>query len=141
VGERQNVERIGRIYEAFAYRDIGYILDQLRDEVRWVSHFEPVVPWSGDYSGKRNVPRFFAAIDTSVEVTSFVPGEFVAQGRTVVSLGQFSCRVRATGKAALTHWVFVWKFREGLVFSFDQFHDRALVDAFCRPKSLADGGE
>ncbi len=131
MGERQNVERIGRIYEAFGRGDVGYIVDQLRDEVRWVSHFEPVVPWSGDYSGRRNVPRFFAAIDRSVEVTAFVPGEFVAQGRTVVSLGQFGCRVRATGKAALTRWVLVWKLREGLVFSFDQFHDRALLEAFC----------
>ena len=125
-----NVTLIGRIYEAFGRGDIGYIIDQLTDDVRWVSHLEPIVPWSGDYSGKTNVPKFFEAIANSVQTTAFTPHEFIAQADTVVSTGDYGCTVNTTGKAALTPWVFIWKLRDGRVTSYEQFHDPALADAF-----------
>jgi ketosteroid isomerase-like protein len=130
MSEAQNVETVGKIYEAFGRGDIPYIIDQLLEDVRWVSHFESVVPWAGDYSGKARVQKFFDAIGGSVDVTAFTPREFVAQGDTVVSLGEFGCRVRSTGKSALTRWVFIWKFREGRVYSYEQFHDPAIAAAF-----------
>ena len=130
MSEQQNVERVGRIYEAFGRGDIGYIVDQVADDVQWTTHLEPVVPWAGDYSGRQNVPRFFDAIGQSVDVTAFTPGQMIAQGDTVVSLGEFGCRVRATGKSALTRWAFVWKFREGRVTSYEQFHDPTIATAF-----------
>jgi ketosteroid isomerase-like protein len=130
VPEQQNIQTITKMYEAFGQGNIPYIIDQLTDDVRWVSRFEPIVPWAGDFSGKKEVPRFFQAIGDSVDVTAFNPHEFVAQGDTVVSLGEFGCRVRATGKSALTPWVFIWKFRDGRVSSYEQFHDPAIADAF-----------
>jgi uncharacterized protein len=130
MSEQQNVERVGKIYEAFGRGDVGYILDQLADDVRWQTHLQPEVPWSGDYSGKGKVGKFFEAIANSVDVTAFRPGEFVAQGDSVVSVGEFGCRVRASGKSALTRWVFLWKFRDGRVASYEQFHDPAIAAAF-----------
>jgi ketosteroid isomerase-like protein len=44
------------LFEAFGRGDVPYILDQLTDDVHWVAHLDPSVPWSGDYSGKANVP-------------------------------------------------------------------------------------
>jgi ketosteroid isomerase-like protein len=126
----QSLEAVRKIYDAFGRGDIGYIIDQLADDVRWVSHFEPVVPWGGDFSGKKNVGRFFEAINQSVDVVSFTPGEYVTQGDTVVSLGTFGCRVKATGKSALTRWIFVWKLRGGKVADYEQFHDPAIAAAF-----------
>jgi ketosteroid isomerase-like protein len=128
--ESDNVTLIGRIYEAFGRGDIYYIIGQLSDDVRWVSHLEPIVPWSGDYSGKAKVPKFFEAIANSVQTTAFSPGEFIAQADTVVSTGDYGCTVNATGKTALTPWVFIWKVRDGKVASYEQFHDPALADAF-----------
>ena len=128
--ESDNVALIGRIYEAFGRGDIEYIIDQLSDDVRWVTHLEPIVPWSGDYSGRTNVPKFFDAIASSVETTSFTPHEFIAQGETVVSTGEYGCTVNATGKSSLTPWVFIWKLRDGKVASYEQFHDPALTEAF-----------
>ena len=130
MAESENVTLIGQIYEAFGRGDIGYIIDQLTDDVRWVSHLEPIVPWSGDYSGKTNVPKFFDAIANSVQTTAFTPQEFIAQADTVVSTGDYGCTVNATGKAALSPWVFIWKLRGGRVTSYEQFHDPALADAF-----------
>ena len=130
MSEKDNVARITKIYEAVGRGDIPAIIEQLTNDVRWVSHFEPVVPWAGDFSGKQSVPKFFAAIAGAGETTSFVPDEFIAQGDTVVSLGTFGFKVRATGKSALTRWVFIWKLREGRVCSYEQFHDPAIAAAF-----------
>jgi len=125
-----NVATITKIYEAFGKGEVPYIIDQLSDDVRWVSHLEPIVPWGGERSGKANVPSFFQAINDSVDVESFVPGEFIAEGDTVVSLGTFGCRVKATGKTANTAWVFIWKVQDGVVTSYEQFHDPEIADAF-----------
>jgi ketosteroid isomerase-like protein len=130
MSEQRNIETILEMYEAFGRGDVVFILTRLTDDVKWVSHFDSVVPWSGDFSGKDRVKGFFEAIFQSVDVEAFEPQELVANMDTVVSIGEFACRVRATGKRARTRWVFIWKFREGKVSSYEQFHDPALAEAF-----------
>ncbi len=130
MSNQANVDVVTKIYEAFGQGDIPYILDQIHDDVRWVTHFDPVVPWGGDRSGKASVPSFFQAINDSVDVLEFAPTEFVSDGGVVVSLGTFHCRVKATGKESKTQWVFIWKIRDGLVASYEQFHDPKIADAF-----------
>lgn len=130
MSEKDNVACIVKIYEAFGRGDVGFIVAQLTDDVRWVTHFDPVVPWAGDYSGKTSVPKFFAAIGGAVDVTRFDPQEFVAQGDTVVSIGEFGFSARTTGKAHLSRWVFIWKFRQGRIHDYEQFHDASIASAF-----------
>ncbi|HEU4680042.1 MAG TPA: nuclear transport factor 2 family protein [Terrimicrobiaceae bacterium] len=128
--EQQNIETIRELYAAFGRADVSFILTKLTDDVKWVSHFDGIVPWSGDFSGKDRVKAFFEAIFQSVDVEGFDPQEWVAKASTVVSIGEFACRVRATGKTARTRWVFLWKFRDDKVCSYEQFHDPALAEAF-----------
>lgn len=130
MSEQENVEVITRIYEAFGKGDIPFILEQLHDDVQWVVHQEDYVPTSGNWSSKAKVPGFFQAINDSMELSAFVPREFVAQGDTVVSIGDFDFKARGTGKSAQSKWVFVWKLRDGKVLSYEQFHDTALAAAF-----------
>lgn len=130
MSESDNVARVVKIYEAFGRGDVPFIIEQLTDDVRWTTHFDPVVPWSGNYHGKAAVPGFFAALAGAGDVTAFNPAEFVSQADTVVSTGEFGIRAKATGKTSLTRWVFIWKFREGRVCSYEQFHDPAIADAF-----------
>lgn len=126
------VETVKSLYDAFMRGDIGFIIDRLADDVRWVTHVESIVPWSGDKSGKTRVPEFFNAIAQAVDVLSFEAEQHVAEGDTVVSIGTFGCRVRATGKTSHTRWAFVWKIdiNSGKVTSYEQFHDPALANAF-----------
>ena len=126
----RNVETVKEIYAAFGKGDVAGIVAKLAGDVKWMTHCDAVVPWSGDFSGAARIPKFFAAIFESVDVEAFTPGDFVAEGDTVVSLGEFGCKVRATGKRSHTRWAFVWKFRDGRVASFEQFHDPALAAAF-----------
>jgi ketosteroid isomerase-like protein len=130
VSEQPNIETIREVYAAFGRGDVAFIVDKLTDDVRWVHHFDSVVPWGGDFSGKDRIPRFFEAIFQSVEVETFEPKEWIAEGDAVASLGEFGCRVRATGKQARTRWVFIWKFRDAKIPSYEQFYDPALAAAF-----------
>lgn len=127
---QQNVQTVQDAYSAFGRGDIPFILTKITDDVNWVSHMDSVIPWSGSFPGKECVPEFFEAIYKSVDVLAFVPKEHVAEGDTVVSIGEFECRNRANGKTAHTRWIFVWKFRDGLVCSYEQFHSPTLAEAF-----------
>jgi ketosteroid isomerase-like protein len=130
MNKQPNTETIQQVYAAFGRGDVAFIVDKLTDDVRWVSHFDSVVPWSGDFSGKDRIPRFFEAIFQSVDVEAFEPKEWIAEGDAVASLGEFGCRVRATGKQSRTRWVFIWKFRDAKICSYEQFHDPGLAAAF-----------
>jgi ketosteroid isomerase-like protein len=130
MSEQANTKTISDIYHAFGRGDIGFILAQLADDVRWVSRLDPEVPWAGDFSGKSRVGAFFEAIATHTETEAFEPQQNVAQGDTVVSLGEYACRVKKTGKRTRTRWAFVWKLKDGKVVSYEQFHDPALAEAF-----------
>jgi ketosteroid isomerase-like protein len=126
----ENARVVESLFEAFGRGDVAYILDQLVDDVHWVAHLDPSVPWSGDYSGKGNVPRFFQALGGSVEVTGHPVNQIVAQDDTVVALGDVSFSVRSTGKTGNSSWVYVWKLRDGKITGYDQFNDAGLAAAF-----------
>lgn len=127
---QQGIRVIEGLYALFQRGDVPGIVAQLTDDIRWVSHMESNVPWSGDFSGKHRVPQFFKAMFEALEVEAFVPREWVAQGDTVVSIGEFACRVRSTGKTSRTRWAFVWTLRDGKVCSYEQFHGPELAAAF-----------
>src|SRR6476646_8540218 len=128
--EIENTERVTSVLEAFGRGDVGYILDQLANDVRFTSHLDPAVPWAGEYSGKDNVARYFEALGGAVEVTDHAVNALVAQGDTVVAMGDVSFRVRETGKTGSSSWVYIWKLADGQVRSYDQYNDTGLTEAF-----------
>lgn len=128
--EIENTEQVTKIFEAFGRGDVAYILDQLADDVRFVSHLDPIVPWAGDYSGKDSVGGFFQALGSSIEVEDHPVTALVAQGDTVVATGDVRFVVRESGKAGSSKWVYVWKLANGKVKSYDQFNDPGLAEAF-----------
>lgn len=130
MSEHDNVQAVTKLYEAFGRGDIEYIIAQMTDDVRWLVHLDPVVPWAGDYSTKSKVGGFFAALNEAAETTGFTPGQFVAQGDTVVSMGEYAFKARASGTSSRGRWVFVWKLRDGKVYSYEQFHDASIAEPF-----------
>jgi uncharacterized protein len=126
----ENTERVTKVFEAFGRGDVAYILEQLADDVRFTSHLDPTVPWAGEYSGKDNVARYFEALGGAVEVIDHPVNALVAQGNTVVAMGDVTFRVRETGKAGSSSWVYIWKLANGEVQSYDQYNDTGLTDAF-----------
>jgi uncharacterized protein len=125
-----NAEQVRRIFEAFARGDVAYILDQLAEDARFVSHLDPIVPWAGEFKGTDDVAQFFQALGGSIEVMDHPVNEIVAQGDTVVATGTVTFQVRATGKSGSSSWVYIWKLVNGRVQSYDQFNDADLAEAF-----------
>src|SRR3989454_11236054 len=113
--EIENTDRVERIFEAFGRGDVAYILDQLADDARFVSHLDPIVPWAGEFSGRDNVARYFQALGGSVDVGDHPVNAVVAQGDTVVAMGDVSFSVRETGKIGSSSWVYIFKLANGEV--------------------------
>ena len=128
--EIENTERVAQVFEAFGRGDVQYILDQLASNVRFTSHLDPAVPWAGEYEGKDNVARYFEALGGAVEVTEHPVNALVADGDTVVAMGDVTFRVRETGKTGSSSWVYIWKLANGQVQSYDQYNDTGLAEAF-----------
>ena len=128
--EIDNTEQVMNIFEAFGRGDIPYILDQLSDDARFVSHLDPIVPWAGEFTGKDDVARFFQALGSSVEVSGHPVNDVITQGDTVVATGEVTFRVHATGKPGSSSWVYIFKLANGRVQSYDQYNDAGLAEAF-----------
>lgn len=105
-------------------------MNQLTDDIRRGTHIDSIVPWVGDFSGKDSVPAFFDAIFRNVDTELFEPREFIVQSDTIVSLGEYGCRVHYTGKRSRLRFAFIWKFRDAKVCSYEQFHGPELEAAF-----------
>ena len=55
-----------------------------------------------------------------------VPREFIADGATVVVLGEYSGTYRATGVSFKAPFAHVWKLKDGKAVSFQQYTDTAV---------------
>ena len=62
-----NIKTVQSLYEAFGRGDIGFILDQLTDDVDWASCPDSnIAPWRGIHRGKAEVPNFFKALGENI---------------------------------------------------------------------------
>jgi ketosteroid isomerase-like protein len=76
--------------------------------------------------------QVFARLGTEWHQFTAVPNEFVADGDTVVALGNYSGTYKGTGKSFTAPFVHVWKFRGAKVARFQQHTDTVLVQAAMR---------
>jgi ketosteroid isomerase-like protein len=124
-----------RMYDALGNGDTEAILAELADDVDWISVSEtpdPVVPWYGSYRGKDDVPRFFAAIVSSVDITEFTPLSTTSNDTDVMVAIRWTFTVRATGKSASLHMQHWWRFAGGKVVAVRTTEDtRLTAAAFC----------
>ncbi|MGD9891701.1 MAG: nuclear transport factor 2 family protein [Dehalococcoidia bacterium] len=102
------------LYVAFGRADVPAILALLAEDAE-LYHSGPadVLPWSMLYRGKAEWGRFFQDVGQAIEFTEFAPERFIAQGDTVVALGHFAGRARATGRPVASHWAMEWTFQDG----------------------------
>jgi ketosteroid isomerase-like protein len=72
---------------------------------------------------------YFQALGGAIEVTDHPVSGPVTQG-DVVAMGDVTFRVRETGRAGTSSWVYIWKLARGGIQSYDQFNDTGLAEAF-----------
>jgi hypothetical protein len=131
------IETIQTIYAAFARGDVPTILAHLAEDVDWEHDtFPNPIPWMQPLKGRAEVPTFFDALLSRVDIHVFTPTHFMADGLTVVDLVDLEMTVKATGKRIVERdEVHIWRLNEqGLVQRF-----RHRVDT--RQQALALQGE
>ena len=126
------IEAVQRMYAGLGRGDFDAIVAELADKVDWVSVSETGskdVPWYGKYCGKADVPRFFQAIGSNVDITEFTPLSFTSNDTDVMVALRWGITVRATGKSVtlpMQHW---FRFADGKVVSVLTAEDTAATAA------------
>jgi ketosteroid isomerase-like protein len=124
-------EIIRALYAAFAKGDVPGVLGALDEEVRWTE--AEGFPYGGTYVGPDAVlANVFAKLGSEWDGFSAVPHSFVAEGDTVVALGEYGGSYNATGKRFSAPFAHVWTLRDGKVVRFQQYTDTALAQAAMR---------
>lgn len=126
VAMNNHLDVVRSLYQAFAAGDIAAVLGALAADVHWTEAA------GGPYAGVSIGPdavlaNVFARIAADWDGYAVVPGEFVAQGSTVVALGEYSGTCKASGKFFTAAFAHVWKFDDGRIVSFQQHTDTALI--------------
>lgn len=120
-----HLETLRGIYRAFALGDIPSVLAALSPSVKWTEAAGG--PYGGVSIGPEAVlGNVFMKIGGEWEGFTALPGEFVADGATIVALGEYSGTYKATGKSFKAPFAHVWKFEDGKAISFHQHTDTAL---------------
>ncbi len=119
-------DAITNLYKAFARGDVPAVLAAFSPTIRWTE--AEGFPYGGTYIGPDAVlQNVFAKLGSEWDGYSAVPHELIASGDTVVALGEYSGRYKATGKSFKAPFVHVWKFAGEQVVSFRQHTDTAVV--------------
>jgi uncharacterized protein len=129
MSEQENTRVVQDAYQNMQKGDARAFLNLLANEVEWRLPAMEQVPFAGAWHGRQGVEKFFGAVAASQEMMEFQPDQFIAQGDTVVVLGCFVMRVKATGRISRSDWAHVWTLKRGEVAVFREYVDTAAVSA------------
>lgn len=133
MSESRNTQIVKDAYDAFKRGDIDSILAVLDDAVVWdaVKGAEGVMATAGTRRGRAEVGKFFSQVASTITFEAFEPREFVAQGDTVVAIGDYRGKATETGRPFSADWAMVFTIENGRIVRFREFTDSAaLVRAF-----------
>lgn len=124
MGEQENLAVVRRLYSGFEQGDIPGVLAQLSEDVVWTIPGTDASPVSGVFHGRDGVNEFFSKVLATFDIDGFAPGQFFADGDTVVVLGTEMAAPKGRPLAA-TDWVHVFKVRDGHIVEFREYFDTA----------------
>ena len=106
------IETVQQIYAAFGRGDVPAILQRLAEDVEWEYATGPgPIPWLQPLHGRDQVPKFFDALFSNIEITRFEVGKIFGDADTVVELLTLEHTARATGrKVQEIDEVHIWHF-------------------------------
>ena len=118
------VEILRKFYDKLKAGDAPGALALMAPDIEWITMWHYKVDGRGP---ERVAEGLFKPL--MAEWTSFalVPSEFIADGDTVISLGDFTGVHGTTGKQADARYAHVWNVRDGLVTRFRQYIDTLAV--------------
>ncbi|WP_417681937.1 nuclear transport factor 2 family protein [Pseudidiomarina aquimaris] len=119
------LDLVQNVYRAFAKSDIPSVLGTLASNIRWTE--AEGGPYGGVFVGPDAVlENVFMKLGGEWDNFTAVPHEFIAEGSTIVALGEYSGAYKATGKSFKAPFAHVWKLEDGKAVSFQQYTDTAV---------------
>jgi len=118
-----NTQIVKTAFEHFFTGDIPKLLELLSPEVEWDHRGPENIPFSRVYRGREEVGEFFKTIDETLENLKFDLHDFAASDSRVVALGEYSWRVKSTGKAWTSDFALVYTLADGVI-----THWKAVLD-------------
>ena len=126
-----NAETIQAVYDAFGKGDIPNVLAAMDPKVEWIE--AEGFPYAGTYVGPDAVLQgVFMRLGTEWDGYQAAPDEVLDAGDTIVGLGHYSGRYKATGKEFRAPFAHVFNLRDGKIVRFRQYTDTALFQAALR---------
>ena len=125
MNEQENTRIVQQAYENFKNGDLPALLDLYSDDIDWRLPEIENISWFGSRKGREETAEFFQSLAEAQDVLTFNPQEFIVQGDKVVVLGNYSWRVKATGREYGGDWAHVWTVKKGKLVSFQEYADTA----------------
>ena len=124
-GIEENVNLVKSTYDCFFRGDIEELLSHHTEDIDWEVYGPTELPTAGRRRGKTEVQQFFGQVDELLEFDKFEVQQYVTQGNTVVSLGEYAGNAKKTGKRFEAHFAHVVTIKNGKVSSFREYTDTA----------------
>jgi ketosteroid isomerase-like protein len=131
---------VDALFAAIQSGDRDEILALLSDDVEWWVAGPPEIPYAGTFRGHDQVAQFFATFNGSIDFESWEAHEFIAEGETVVVVGEERWRAKPSGQLVDNPWVLVITVRDGKITRFRAYEDTAASrDAFVLSEGSSSG--
>lgn len=116
-----NLDRLKRLYDAFAKGDVAAVLGAMDERIEWR---EPdSLPYEDQVGPQAVAENIFARVVQDVHEFTVTPEEFIDGDDAIACAGRYSGRGAKTGLSFNTPFVHVWKFREGKIVYFRTYTD------------------
>ncbi|MDA9406231.1 MULTISPECIES: nuclear transport factor 2 family protein [unclassified Bradyrhizobium] len=111
-------------YDRLAAGDAPGALGLMSPDIEWITMWHYKVDGRGP---ERVAEGLFKPLVAEWSSFALVPTEFITEGNTVVSLGDFTGVHGATGKKAEARYAHVWIVKDGKITQFRQYIDTLAV--------------
>lgn len=121
-----NKEIVQALYASFAQGDVPAVLAALGESIEWSE--ADGFPLAGTYVGPQAVLEgVFMRLGEVGDEWAAVPDQIIAEGDTVVALGNYTWKHTTTGAPAKVKMVHVWTVADGKIATFQQHVDTVMV--------------
>ena len=121
-----NKEIVENIYASFATGDVPAVLGAMAEDIQWTE--ADGFPLAGTYVGPQAVLEgVFMRLGEIGDDYAVMPEQFVADGDTVVVLGNYAWKHKSSGEPAVVKMVHVLTLDGGKVTAFQQHVDTVRV--------------
>jgi ketosteroid isomerase-like protein len=121
-----NQEIIEGLYASFAKGDVPAVLGGMADDIQWTE--ADGFPLAGTYVGPQAVHEgVFMRLGEIGDVWAAIPDPLVADGDTVVAIGNYTWKHKTSGDPASVKMVHVWTLDGGKAVAFQQHVDTVRV--------------